>query len=191
LAELLLTSGLTVEGKYKFPDINAYAGDVLWVETENALYSEVFISTLFGLLKPSKGDLKFFASDVSYCNVADWAPQVKDAVSLCRLYAYSRGTQMSSSVNELKRILSAANAEHILNMDLKDMVKSTRSMLSWAISLSVPALNIILNDPYYGLDKEASVCLSRELDNCAKDGSLMIITSQDKPAVFNRQAVFR
>lgn len=191
MAELLLTKDLVIEGKYEIPNMNAYAGDVVWVETENNFYSEIFISSLLGLLRPSRGELKFFSSDVSYCDITEWLPNIKDASSLCRLYSYSRGVQMSASISEFKRILSQSNAEHVLNMHLKDMVRSTRSLLSWAISLSVPALNVILNDPYYGLDKEASLCLSNEIENCAKDGSLVIIVSQEKPSVFNKQVSFR
>lgn len=182
MAELLLIDGVKLEKGIRLPDVKAYAGDVVWVETENALYTDIFVGLLLGLIHPKKGRFKFITSDVSYCDVSEWTPGLKKALSLCKAYSYS--------LSNFKRLLSGANADYVLDMDVKDMAKSTKVLVSWAISLSTPSLNIILNDPFYGLDKKASAFLSTEIEGVAKDGSLVIILSPDRPAVFSQQVRF-
>ncbi len=190
MAELLFIEGAKLENGATLPSVKAYAGDILWVETENDLYSDVFVSLLLGLSKPKKGVFKFFNSNVSYCDVSEWLPQIKKVSSLCRAYAYSKGNHISACVNNVRKLLGGANAGYAFDMDIQKMAKSTRVMMSWAITMSVPALNIILNNPYYGMDKNASLFVSSEIEGAAKDGSLVIIVSHEKPPVFSKQISF-
>ena len=190
MAELLLIKDVVLDNKVKLPNVKAFAGDVLWVETENSLYADVFISLLLGLLKPKKGTIKFFNSNSSYCDITEWVPQVKDPLSLVRTYSYAKGLQISSSTNNLKRILDGVNLGYLSEMEIKEMAKSSKALVSWAVSLSVPALNIILNDPYYGLDKNSCKFLAKEIDEVAKDGSLVIIMSQEQPMIFTQHISF-
>ena len=190
MAALLFIEGAELENGITLPSIKAYAGDVLWVETENNLYSDVFVSLLLGISKPKKGIFKFFNTNVSYCDISEWLPQIKKVSSLCRSYAYSKGSQISACVNNVKSLLSGANAGYAFDMDMQNMAKSTRVMVSWALTMSVPALNIILNDPYYGMDKNTSLFVSSKIDDVAKDGSLVVIVSHEKPVAFSKHISF-
>jgi len=190
LTELLKIDGVELYSGIKLPNTKLYAGDIAWVETENPLFCDVFVGLLFGLVEKKKGNIKFFRSRTSCLDIANWAPHVENAVSLCSLYSYSRGVKISTSINELKKILSEVNASYVLNMNLREMTKPTKTLLSWAITLAVPDLNIILNDPYYGADDKTCAVLSSILDDQAKDGSLVLITSTDKPRMFNEHLKF-
>ncbi len=191
MTELLKIDGVELcSAGIKIPNSMLYAGDIVWVETENPLFCDVFIGILFGLVEKKRGKIKFFRSRTSYFDIASWTPYVQDAVSLCSLYSYSKGVKISTSINELKKILNEVNASYVLNMNLREMTKPTKTLLSWAITLSVPDLNIVLNDPYYGADEKTSSVLSSRLDDQAKDGSLILIVSTDKPRMFSEHLKF-
>ncbi|MCX6111756.1 MAG: hypothetical protein NTY22_00485 [Proteobacteria bacterium] len=190
---LLTMKGVFIHKGVKLPDVTLSSGDVLWIQTENNLQADLFTSFMLGLFEPKVGkavlagtDIRDAKGTVSYIDISRWNPRIDSVETFIKLLAYDGGFQISSVINEFRKILDGMDSGYILNMSFEEMSVSTKNIISTAISLSMPKLIIILLEPFAGLDKKAISFIGGEIKKIVLDGSSFIILSDSEPPVYSK-----
>jgi len=193
---LLITSDVELDRGIRIPDMSISSGEIFWLECENHLCADVFASFMLSLLKIKKGDATLSGlnidlhkdhSVISYLNL-NWSIYVDDVQKLVKYMAYSGEHKFSSAMNEFKRILEGLGSAYILDMKLSEMTPATKRITSTSISLALPSLIILLEEPFLDIDETGSAFMKKELDNIIADGSSIIIMSESAPPSYMNKA---
>ena len=197
--KLLITDGVLIRKDFGLPDLSLSSGDVLWLETENELQADVFISFMLGLLDVKKGKAFIGGSSIkestrktiSYIDLSMWNPKMDSLEDLVKLLAYDNGFQVSAVMNEFKRLLSGLGTVYATDMNFDEMSIGTKRIVSSAISLAMPQLIIMLVEPFMNLDKDSIFFMEQEIKRIALDGTSIIILSDTQPPVYSEHKAMR
>jgi len=190
---LLTIKDVVINKGLKLPDIMLSSGEILWLQTDNNLQIDAFISFILGLFDIKKGKATLSGNDVtknvkiiSYTDISRWNPKTENVVTFIKLLAHAGNFQISSVMNEFKRILDGMGAGYALNLSFEEMSANTKIMVSTAATLSMPRLLVILMEPFTGLDKDGISFISDEIKKTALDGSSFIILSDSEPSIHSK-----
>ena len=196
--DLLIIKDVLISKSLRLPDISLSSGDVLWLQTDNNLQADLFSSFMLGLFEIKKGKATLAGTDiskntktVSYIDISRWNPNAETVETFIKFLAHAAGFQISSVMNEFKRILEGMGAKYALDLNFDKMSVNTKIMVSTATSLSMPRLIVMLLEPFTGLDKEGASFISDEIKKTALDGSSFIILSDSEPPVHNKHVKMR
>ena len=183
---LLTIKDVVINKGLKLPDITLSSGDILWLQTDNNLQADVFSSFMLGLFEIKQGKATLAGNDItrnikiiSYTDISRWNPKTDTVATFIKLLAHAGNFQISSVMNEFRRILDGMGAGYALNLN-------TKIMVSTATTLSMPRLVVMLLEPFTGLDKEGIAFISNEIKKTALDGSSLIIISDSEPSVHSK-----
>lgn len=189
--KLLILDGVSIYKDIKIPDLYLSSGELLWIETQNDLEADVFVSFMFGLFPLKKGRAWFSGMSInkntdlpiSYIDLSRWHPKSDTLEGFVKTMAYAKGMQVSYVLNDFKRILEGVGASYALDLSFDEMRSATKKIVSTCITLSMPQLLMILLDPFTGLDKENSLFLAEQIKKISVDGSSFIILSDTEVPV--------
>jgi len=195
---LLTIKDVVIDKGLKLPDITLSSGDIMWLQTDNNLQSDLFISVMLGFFDIKNGKATLAGNEISkntkiisYTDLSRWSPKTETVETFIKLLAHAAGFQISSAVNEFKRILEGMGAAYALNLNFDEMSSNTKLMVSTAITLSMPRLVVMLLEPFTGLDKEGVAFINNEIKKTALDGSSFIILSDSEPSVHSQHVKMR
>ena len=190
---LLTIKDVVINKGLKLPDITLSSGDILWLQTDNNLQADVFSSFMLGLFEIKQGKATLAGNDItrnikiiSYTDISRWNPKTDTVATFIKLLAHAGNFQISSVMNEFRRILDGMGAGYALNLNFDEMSVNTKIMVSTATTLSMPRLVVMLLEPFTGLDKEGIAFISNEIKKTALDGSSLIIISDSEPSVHSK-----
>jgi ABC-type multidrug transport system ATPase subunit len=191
---LLKTDDVFIKKDIRIPNVSLSSGDVLWMEMENDLQADVFVSFMLGLLDVQRGKALIAGGDisknspkaVSYIDVSRWNPKIGSPESFIKLLAHANGLQVSAVMSEFRRMLDGLGGAYALSINFEEMNVGTKRMVSTAASLSMPRLIILLLEPFMGLDADGSAFIEHEIKRIAMDGSSLIILSGSEPPVCSK-----
>jgi ABC-type multidrug transport system ATPase subunit len=189
--EILRAQELVLQEKVKIPDFALGGGEVLWMEMENPNWAKLLLPFFSGLLYHCSGTLTVAGKDFnriehkenlfSCIHISSYQAGPVLLNSLVHWIARRQGCNAAGAWSNCKRILSAIGCEYVCQVFLEKIAANTMKKINTAVTLSIPKLVIVLNDPFFGLEENEKVYISNEIDNLAKDGSSILIMSQDTP----------
>lgn len=189
LNEIISAKDVVFAKDLKIPDFSLGSGEILWMEMENPNWAKLLQPFFNGLLIPHSGSFNITGKDLRKIK------SCKELVSCTYLSSYQAGMVYLNSLVHwiagdknsaqiwatVTRILSGIGYEYTLQVPLETMAVSTIKKISTAITLSIPKLVIILNEPFYGLEEQGKQYIDKEIENLSNDGSCVLILSQDSP----------
>ncbi|MFH1223229.1 MAG: hypothetical protein V1647_02670 [Pseudomonadota bacterium] len=195
---LLVANNVLLQGGVKIPNLSVLPGDILWLECENNLHSDIFVSFMLGLLKIRSGTATLSGNNItlpgnhkviSYFNITAHK-YMDDVEKMVKLFAHSGGLEFSSAASEFKRILNGIGAGYALSVKSEEIAPATKKIIQTAMSVAMPSLLLLLDEPFTGLDTDGILFLKTELQNLVKDGTAVIIMSELEPPLNSKKLKF-
>jgi ABC-type uncharacterized transport system ATPase subunit len=166
-------------------------GDLLWVESEYESYHDIFISTLYELIKP-KGEINFFSDNkvkmrkyITYIDTDWFSFSILKPEIFLSLYSHYKSCDVAKTISNFKRIMKGLGIYYSLSLDLKNMAPVTRSKIITAMILSIPSIILVFNNPFIGFSDKDVDFFYNEINEITKLGSSVIFLSDSAPKFYN------
>jgi ABC-type Mn2+/Zn2+ transport system ATPase subunit len=196
--EILSTESVFLQKGINIPDFTLNGGENLWIETENPDWARLLVPLFNGLLRPQSGRLSITGKDIYQQHPGTGAIKRVDELLCCiymnirqpgslslnaliRRIAHNKKLNPAQVWAKCREILHAIGCGYACQMEMNGAAAGTVKKICTAITLSIPRLIVVLNDPFFGLDADAQTYIAGQIESIARDGSSILIIAQDKP----------
>ena len=184
-------------------DFHIMPGEIINIFLERGSYRTSFLENIIGLKKPFKGNIFLFNKDINmqdnlhkvllYFNILRWTPLLSGHSSLkfiLERVAELKNNKLSFISNKIMQLANELNMDYSLDVDVDKLNGFEKQKLSTIVSLSVPAVLILLEDPFLNFEQKDLKIIEKRIDMLLRDGSSILVLSEHKYSFIKKYMEF-
>lgn len=181
---VLLTQNLSWGGYPPFPDLQAYAGEIVLIKGENGCGKTTLLKLLSGLLKPETGSLEIQGEEVTHQSVVQIARTVGFVLQNPnhQLFAESVEAEVQQpgvSAAQAQTLLEKLNLSHRADRHPQALSQGQKRRLALGAVLARRPQICLLDEIMVGQDATSLSLMLSALKTFTDEGGTLIFTSHD------------